>query len=46
MSSKDLIGAIDRVNQIAYSLVRNQLISDILTKENIAKYEELLEGGE
>lgn len=45
LSDKDLITALDRINKMAYSSVRNQLISDVLTEKNIKLYEELIDEG-
>ena len=42
LSEKDIFKALDRVNQMAYSTVRNRLISDILSEDCILKYEKQL----
>jgi hypothetical protein len=42
LSERDLFGALDRINQIAYSSVRNQIISEVLTEEKITQFEKLI----
>ncbi len=42
LSERDLFGALDRINQIAYSSVRNQIISEVLTDEKITQFEKLI----
>lgn len=42
LSERDLFGALDRINQIAYSSVRNQIISEVLTEEKISQFEKLI----
>lgn len=46
LSEQDLFDALDRINQIAYGSVRNQIISEVLTEEKILQFEKLVSEGD
>ena len=45
LSKTNLLGAIDKIDKIAYGTIQNKLLDHILTEENISRYEEIIEKG-
>ena len=45
LSKTNLLGAIDKIDKIAYGTIQNKLLDRILTEENISYYEEVIEEG-
>mgnify|MGYP000852148600 CR=1 FL=1 len=45
LSKTNLLGAIDKIDKIAYGKIQNKLLDNILTEENISRYEEIIEKG-
>lgn len=45
LSKTNLLGAIDKIDKIAYGTIQNKLLDRILTEENISRYEEIIEEG-
>lgn len=46
LSKTNLLGAIDKIDKIAYGTIQNKLLDHILTEENISLYEKIIEESE